>query len=98
MKTRYLMYPALTGLAAAMLMLFAVSSAGTSSDWLPTSLFLPGQLLTKLLFPHNTGSTVSPLRFFVEFALNFGVVWIVLAFTIFFLDRLCATLFELTKL
>ncbi|MGD0735790.1 MAG: hypothetical protein ABR976_11610 [Terracidiphilus sp.] len=98
MKTRYLMYPALTGLIAAMLMLFAISAAGTSNDWLPTHLFLPGQVLTAFLFPHHAGAPVSPLRFFAEFALNFLMTWIMLAFAAFFLDKLTATLIELTKL
>ena len=97
MKTRYLLYPVLTGLAAAMLMLFAVSAAGTSYDWLPAHLFLPGKILVKAMFP-QAQSNASPLSFFVEFALNFLVTWIAMVFTVFFLDRLCATLYELTKL
>jgi hypothetical protein len=98
MKTRYLMYPALTGLVAALLMLFAVSAAGTATDWLPAHLFLPGQVLTAFLFPQAVGAPVSPLRFFAEFALNFLVTWIFLVFTVYFLDKLTVTLFELTKL
>jgi hypothetical protein len=98
MKTRYLLYPALTGLAAAMLMLLAINASGTSYDWLPAHLFLPGQLLTNALFPHAAESPVSPLSFFVEFAFNFLFTWIMLAFAVFFLDKLCATLYELTKL
>jgi hypothetical protein len=97
MKTRYLLYPALTGLVAAILMLFAISASATSNDWLQARLFVPGQLIASLLFPHTAESAVSPLRFFVEFALNFAVTWIGLLFVVVFLDRLCGTLYELTK-
>jgi hypothetical protein len=97
MKTRYLLYPALTGLVAAVLMLLAISASATSADWLQARLFIPGQVLAALVFPHTAESAASPLRFFVEFALNFAVTWIGLLFVVVFLDRLCGTLYELTK-
>jgi hypothetical protein len=97
MKTRYLLYPALTGLVAAILMLIAVQTAGTSTDWLQAKLFTPGQLITALLFSKGGQPSTSPVSFFVEFALNFVFTWIGLLFITFFLDKLSETLYELTK-
>jgi hypothetical protein len=98
MKTRYLLYPALTGLAAAVLMLVAIKAAGTSLDWLPAHLFLPGQILAAGLFPHAPQDSPSPLFFFVQFALNFLITWIGMLFGVFFLDRVSVTLYELKRI
>jgi len=97
MKTRYLLYPVLAGLAAAVFMLIAIQASGTSADWLQANLFLPGRLLARALFPQSAQAPVSPLHFFVEFVLNFLVVWIAIVFTAYFLDKVAVTLYELKK-
>jgi hypothetical protein len=97
MKTRYLLYPPVMGLVAAALILIAIKAAGTSADWLPANLFLPGRLLTAALFPHTTDAPINPLQYFVEFALNFATTWIGLMFTVYFIDKMVVTLHELTK-
>jgi hypothetical protein len=97
MKTRYLLYPVLAGLAAAIFMLIAIQASGTSADWLQANLFLPGRLLARALFPQSAQAPVSPLHFFVEFVLNFLVVWIAIVFTAYFLDKVAVTLYELKK-
>jgi hypothetical protein len=74
-----------------------ISASATSAVWLLARIFIPGQVLAALVFPHTAESAASPLRFFVEFALNFAVTWIGLLFVVVFLDRLCGTLYELTK-
>jgi hypothetical protein len=98
MKTRYLLYPVLTGLFSALLMLVAIQASGTSLDWLQAHLFLPGQVLAAGLFSHATHNSTSPLYLFVEFTLNFLITWIGLLFMVFFLDRVVATLHELKKI
>jgi hypothetical protein len=97
MKTRYFFYPALTCLGAAVLILVAIKTAGTSLDWLAANLFIPGRLLAAAMFHQAAGTPKPPLQFLAEFALNFVITWFGLMFGIFFLDRLIATLYELTK-
>jgi hypothetical protein len=97
MKTRYLLYPMLSGLAAAAFMLIAIQASGTRADWLQANLFMPGRILAKALFPQSAQAPASPLHFFVEFALNFVFTWIAITFLAYFLDKLAVTLYELTK-
>jgi hypothetical protein len=97
MKTRYLLYPPLCGLAAVALMLIAIQTSGTSADWLQANLFIPGRIATAALFSKQAVESSSPLPHFVEFGLNFVFTWVGMVLTIFFLDKLSITLYELTK-
>jgi hypothetical protein len=97
MKTRYILYPPLCGLAAAALMLIAIQTSGTGADWIQANLFLPGRLATAALFSKAAVESTSPLPHLVEYGLNFVFTWIGLVLTIFFLDKLAGTLYELTK-